>query len=288
MDDDSSLSWGHRFLEKGFVEVEGGKLYYETNGVGPALVLIHAGFLDSRMWDSQFHSYSKNYKTIRYDVRGYGRSDVAKAKFSDHKDLDALLSHQNVARATIIGVSNGGRIALDFAVEYPERVESLILVSPGASGYKASGPEEERLWNEFDKQMKPQEDAVREGRAADAVEMDVNAWASAQTPDKRERIRQIAMDNFHAQVENPWKLQIPPEPRTFHRLSQISIPTLVIIGDRDIPPQILLSDNIHSHIPGSRRVLIPGADHIVNMSKPDEFNRTVLEFLKQEIQEIQA
>src|SRR5690349_3752492 len=223
MDDDSSLSWGHRFLEKGFVEVEGGKLYYETNGVGPALVLIHAGFLDSRMWDSQFHSYSKNYKTIRYDVRGYGRSDVAKAKFSDHKDLDALLSHQNVARATIIGVSNGGRIALDFAVEYPERVESLILVSPGASGYKASGPEEERLWNEFEEQMKPQEVAVREGRAADAVEMDVNAWASAQDPAGRQRIREIAMDNFHVNTDKPWQFVQIPSPPAFQRLSDIHV-----------------------------------------------------------------
>jgi 3-oxoadipate enol-lactonase len=144
------------------------------------------------------------------------------------------------------------------------------------------------MWEQFDKQMKPQEDAVREGRAADAVEMDVNAWASAQTPDNRERIRQIAMDNFHTQVENPWRLQVPPEPGTFQRLSEIRVPTLVIIGDRDVPPQILLTDNIHSHILGSKRVVIHGADHIVNMSQPEEFNRTVLEFLKREIQEIQA
>ena len=117
-------------METGFVDVDGGKLYYETDGDGPAVVLIHAGFLDGRMWDSQFRSYSKTYKTIRYDVRGYGRSSVAKEKFSDHNDLRALLTHLNVARATIIGVSNGGRIALDFTVEYPERIQSLALVSP--------------------------------------------------------------------------------------------------------------------------------------------------------------
>jgi hypothetical protein len=118
--------------------------------------------------------------------------------------------------------------------------------------------------------------------------MDVNAWASAQTPVNRERIRQIALDNFHVQIENPWKLQVPPEPRTFERLSKIRTPTLVIIGDRDVPPQILLTDNIHSHIPGSKRVLIPGGDHLANMSKPHEFNIAVLQFLKQEAQEIRA
>ena len=275
-------------METGYAEVDGGRLYYETNGKGPPLVLIHAGFLDSRMWDPQFESFSENYGVIRYDVRGFGKSDVARTKFSDYKDLHGILDHLGTKTASLVGVSNGGRIASDFAVEYPSMVDHLVLVSPRMSGYKSSGPQEEKMWEEFDKQMKPQEDADREGRAADAVEMDVNAWASAQTPANRERITQIAMDNFHVHVENPWKLQVPPEPRTFQRLAQLRVPTLLIIGDRDVPAQILMVNNIHSHIPGSKKVLIPGADHIVNMSKPNEFNKTVLGFLRAQAQEIQA
>jgi len=274
--------------ETGHADVDGGRLYYETSGKGPALVLIHAGFLDSRMWDIQFQLFSENYRVIRYDVRGFGKSDVAQTKFSDYKDLRRILDHLEAKTASLVGVSNGGRIASDFAVEYPSMVDHLVLVSPGMSGYKFSGPEEEKLWEEFDKQMKPQEEADREGRAADAVEMDVNAWAPAQTLANRERITQIAMDNFHVHVENPWKLQVPPEPRTWERLSNIRVPTLLIIGDRDVPAQILMVDNIHTHIPGSKKVLIQGGDHIVNMSKPDEFNRTVLEFLRTQTQEIQA
>ena len=275
-------------VETGYAEVDGGRLYYETSGKGPALVLIHAGFLDSRMWDTQFQLFSESHRVIRYDVRGFGKSDVARTKFSDYKDLHGLLDHLRVKTASLVGVSNGGRIASDFAVEYPSMVNNLVLVSPGMSGYKSSGPEEEKMWEEFDAQMKPQEDAVREGRAADTVAMDVTTWGSAQTPANRERITQIAMDNFHVQVENPWKLQVPPEPRTWHRLSQIRTPTLLIIGDRDVAPQIVMVDNIHSHIRASTKVLIQGADHIVNMSKPDEFNRTVLEFLRAQTQEIQA
>jgi len=275
-------------VETGYAGVDGGRLYYETSGKGPALVLIHAGFLDSRMWDTQFQLFSENYRVIRYDVRGFGNSDVARTKFSDYKDLRGILDHLGAKTASLVGVSNGGRIASDFAVECPSMVDHLVLVSPGMSGYKFSGPEEEKLWEEFDKQMKPQEEADRESRAADAVEMDVNAWATAQTLANRERITQIAMDNFHVHVENPWKLQVPPEPRTWERLSNIRLPTLLIIGDRDVPAQILMVDNIHTHIPGSKKVLIQGADHIVNMSKPDEFNRTVLEFLRTQTQEIQA
>ncbi|HVH15152.1 MAG TPA: alpha/beta hydrolase [Candidatus Angelobacter sp.] len=267
-------------METAYADVDGGRLYYETSGEGPCLVLIHAGFLDSRMWDGQFRLYSKIYKVIRYDVRGFGRSDIAKTKFSDHQDLHELLKHLGVGKAALLGVSNGGRIALDFAVEYPDIVDRLILVSPGVGGYKVTDPEEQRLWDEFDKQMKPQEDYDREGRVAEAVEMDVNAWASAQTPANRERIREIAMNNFHVHVENPWKLQVRPQPPVFQRLSEIRIPTLFIVGNKDVPAQILFVDNMHSHIPGSKKVLIQGADHIVNMSKPEEFNRTVLEFLR--------
>ncbi len=275
-------------LESGHVQVDDGRLYYEVEGEGPALVMIHAGFLDSRMWDSQFKLYSQNYRVIRYDVRGFGKSDIAKTKFSDYRDLHTLLKHLRVERTSLLGVSNGGRIALDFAVEYPDMVEALVLVAPGVSGYKDSGPEEERLWKEFDERMKPQEDAIGENRASDAVEMDVNAWASAQTPVSRKRILEIATDNFHANIERPWKLQVYPDPPAFQRLSEIHVPTLFIAGDRDVPAQILEVDNLHSHIPGSKKVLIHGADHIVNMSKPEEFNRKVLEFLNGQWPEVRA
>jgi pimeloyl-ACP methyl ester carboxylesterase len=240
------------------------------------------------MWDPQFELFSKHYKVVRYDVRGFGKSDIAKTKFSDHKDLHALLKHLKLERASIMGVSNGGRIALDFAVEFPGMVQSLILVSPGVSGYKSTDLEEKSLWQEFDEQMKPQEIADKEGRAADAVEMDINAWASQTNPESRQRVREIAMDNFHVQADNPWKLSVRPDPPTFERLSSIHVPTLFILGDKDVPAQILMVHNIHSRIPGAKTEMIEGADHIPNVSQPEEFNRVVLDFLKEQMQEIRA
>jgi pimeloyl-ACP methyl ester carboxylesterase len=272
----------------GYAEAGSGKLYYETIGDGPSLVWIHAGFLDSRMWDGQFQLFSKNYRVTRYDVRGFGRSDIARTSFSDSNDLQALLKHLGVEKTSIVGVSNGGRIALDFAVDYPNNVECLILVSPGVSGYKVSGPEEEKLWDEFEARMKPQEIADREGRAADAVEMDVDAWASAQSEASRQRIREIALDNFHVHAENPWKFMMKRDPPTFQRLGEIRAPTLFIVGDKDVPPQILEVDNLHSRVHGSKKVVIPGADHIANMSRPQEFNRLVLDFLQNQTLTIQA
>ncbi len=266
-------------LESGFVQAEDGKLHYEANGTGPALVLIHAGFLDRRMWDQQFQLFSKHYRVIRYDVRGYGKSDRPETNFSDYKDLHTLLSHLGIGSTHIIGVSNGGRIALDFAVEYPQMVRSLVLVGTGVKGREILGPEEEKAWDEFDVEMKPQEEAVKENRLAEAAEMDVNVWASAQTPESRNRILEIAIDNSHTQKENPGKLQVSPQPPAYKRLSEIRAPTLVIIGDRDVRGMRYIADDVHSKIEGSKILVIPGADHIVNMSRPDEFNRAVLEFL---------
>ncbi len=266
-------------LESGFVQVEGGRLYYEVNGSGPALVLIHAGFLDRRMWDEQFQLFAKHFRVIRYDVRGYGKSDRPKSNFSDYKDLYSLLSLLGLGSTHIVGVSNGGRIALDFTVEYPQMVRSLVLVGTGVKGREVSGPEQEKAWDEFDVQMKLQEEAVKENRLAEAAEMDVNAWASVQTSASRKRILEIAMDNSHTQKENPGKLQVSPQPPAYKRLSEIRAPTLVIIGDRDVRGMRYIADDVHSKIQGSKKLVIHEADHIVNMSRPDEFNKAVLEFL---------
>jgi len=265
-------------LTSGFVQVEGGRLYYEAAGDGPPLVLIHAGFLDSRMWDSQFQLFAKTHRVIRYDVRGFGKSDRPSERFSDAADLLALVQHLNLAKVVLVGVSNGGRIALDFTVQHPEKVEKLVLVATGVHGYE-TGPEEDKVWEEFERKMKPQEGLVEEGKVREAVEMDVNAWASAQSPGSREHILSIALDNSHILSNHPGKLQVSPDPPAFKRLSEVQAPTLLIIGDRDVEGMRMIIERLHGMIVGSKKVVITGADHIVNASRPDEFNQAVYDFL---------
>ncbi len=254
-------------------------MYYETNGSDHPLVLIHAGFLDRRMWDEQYDRFAAKYQVVRYGVRGFGLSDRPSEKYSDVADLHALLQHLGVRKTYLLGVSNGGRIAIDFTIEHPGLVDGLVLVASGVSGYQVSGPDEERVWGEFERRMKPQEEAVKENRILDAVEMDVDVWAPAQSLTSRQRILAIAMDNAHIQVHHPREFNVVPDPPGFQRLSEIHCPTLIMVGDRDVPGMQLVVAKIHSKIAGSRHVLIHGADHIVNMSKPEEFNRAVLEFL---------
>jgi len=220
------------------VRLESGNLYYETAGRGHTLVLIHAAFLDSRMWDREFKLYSENYQVIRYDVRGFGKSDRPRDKFSDYKDLYSLLKHLGVGKACLLGISNGGRIALDFVSMHPEMVEALILVGTGVRGYQISGPDEEKEWNEFDARVMAKEEAkekaIKEKRLKDAVTIEVDLWASAVSAELREPILKIAMDNSDALVDPPGgRLQVSPQPPAFARLEEIKIPTLLNIGTKD-------------------------------------------------------
>lgn len=195
-----------------------------------------------------------------------------------------------MGKACLLGISNGGRIALDFVSIHPEMVEALVLVGTGVRGYQISGPDEEKEWDEFDARVMAKEatkeKAIKEKQLKDAVTINVDLWASAQSPESRERIFKIATDNSNALVEPPWgKLQVSPQPPAFARLGDIKIPTLLIIGDKDVSGT-MVTKRLSSIIPGSKMVLLEGADHIVNMSKPREFDRTVLEFLDAVIRQV--
>jgi pimeloyl-ACP methyl ester carboxylesterase len=267
-------------LQYDYASVVGGRLYYEIKGTGHPIVLIHAGFLDRRMWDKQFELFAKDFKVIRYDVRGFGKSSRPAEKYSDIEDLYTLLTSLKVEKTYLVGVSNGGRIAIDFTINHQSIVGALILVGSGVSGYETSEPEEDKAWAEFDKQIdEPQQLAAKQGRIIEAVMMDVEAWASAQSPSNRQRILEIATDNSHIHTDPPGRLQVNPNPPGFKRLAEIRIPTLVMIGDRDVRGMRFIAQQLHARIPGSSIVEVPGADHIVNMSQTRAFNRIVLDFL---------
>jgi 3-oxoadipate enol-lactonase len=106
-----------------FLDVAGAKLYYEECGSGPAIVLLHEGLLASAAWDEVWQPLAAKHHVIRYDRRGYGRSDPATSSFSPVKDLEKLLRHLKVEHAVVAGSSSGGALAIDFAIEHPEMVK---------------------------------------------------------------------------------------------------------------------------------------------------------------------
>ncbi len=266
-------------IESGYVDVGGARLYYEATGEGPPLVLIHAGFLDRRMWEREFVLWSKRFRVVRYDVRGYGKSDRPSSNFSSAEDLTRLLDHLAIDRASVVGVSVGGEIAIDFALVHPDRVTALVPVASSLSGYAPSTEAERKVWEAFRKERAPVVAASQRGDVGAAVDGMLSIFCRSQAAPSLRRIRRVAMDNAHIYASDPDDLQISPQPPAYGRLEEIRAPTLIVEGDRDLAIMRFIGDWLRTHIAKSRHTVIRGADHIVNLSKPSEFERHVLRFL---------
>jgi pimeloyl-ACP methyl ester carboxylesterase len=263
--------------QTGFVDAQGARLYYEEAGTGRPVVLIHGGFLDRRMWDGQFQVLARDYRVIRYDVRAHGLSSADSVPFADHEDLDRLLEALAIDRATIIGLSMGGRIAIDYAVTHPEKAAALVLVGPGVSGYDF-GTEE---MNQYVEELTA---AFLADDFSAVTEVFARWWCDGpqRTPDQVDpAVRRHVLDMLAGSGQR-WRyyaLEQNLEPPAASRLADIRAPTLVVLGSLDVPIIHDVADLIVHEVPGARLATISGVAHMVNMEKPDEFNRVVLEFL---------
>lgn len=260
------------------VEVNGGTLEYEVAGEGPAVVFLHPGLWDRRTWDDQFDVFSRSYRAVRYDRRGYGRSSRPDPgrPYSHLEDLAAVMDAAGVDRAALVGCSIGGTIALDFALTQPDRVRALVLVAAGPSGFDHFTPEEETWWEPFDRSV---EQAVAAGDLEGARRVQMEAWAQLGTDDPAgARILEIALDNRHElTMDESGATEI--DPPAAERLRDVAVPTLVLPADHDPPEMQRIARALADGIPDVRVVEIPGVDHVVNMREPAQFNEIVLAFL---------
>lgn len=265
----------HTSVATGQAEVNGTRLYYEVAGTGHPLILLHAGIADRRLWDDQFAVFARHYRTIRYDLRGFGQSPMPSGPYSMRDDLRGLMDHLDVARAHIVGVSIGGGIAVDFALDYPDRVTALVLVASGLSGTTPS------------KELQGYIAAIdaaeeREGIPA-AVELELRLWVDgprrsvgAVGATVRGRVREMDTAVFASpQPSTSQRLQPPAT----ERLKEIHAPTLVIYGDGDIGDVVATAARLTNGIDGARQVVFPGAAHMVSMEEATAFNSAVLDFL---------
>lgn len=264
--------------QSGMAEVNGTRLYYEVAGEGHPLVLIHAGIADSRMWDDQLDVFAQRYRVIRYDLRGFGRSEVPPGPYTLRDDLLGLLRFLGVERTYLVGVSIGGGLAIDFTLEHPEMVDALIPVAAGVGGLPRSAAD--------DAPFDEVEAAIEAGDLARANELEVGLWVvgtrrTADQVDARVRQRALEMngDSFARLAENEQARPQPLDPPAYGRLGEIHAPTLVIVGDEDLPEVMRAADALAANIAGARKVVMHGAAHLPNMEQPAEFNRLVLDFL---------
>jgi pimeloyl-ACP methyl ester carboxylesterase len=260
-------------LVTGIAAVNGTKLYYEIQGKGHPLVLLEGGQLDLKMWDDQFSEFSQNYQVIRYDLRGFGRSGKWGASYQAHEDLRALLDTLAIEQAHLVGLSGGGRIAIDFALEYPERVSSLVLAGPGLSGFNWSSND----W------FTPILEAMLEGDSIRAAELWLESPYMVPAMEQDElagRLRNLAVENARVWAHLDTK-EAPLSPPAVGRLDELRAPTLLIVGSRDISGiHKIVKLFLDADIPDVRRVIFEGSGHMVNMEQPELFNKVLMDFLK--------
>ncbi len=273
-------------IQTGFAEVNGTTLYYEVAGAGHPFVLVHGHLLDRRSWDEQFGVFAQRYRVMRYDQRGFGDSGLITRgePYSDRQDLYELMKLLGIESAYLMGVSGGGSLAIDFTLEHPEMVDALIPVTAGVSGFR---PSEEMMSKhpEIVQMYTSLNEAFEQHDIARAVEVSLELWTDGPgrlpgqaAPDVRERVREMTTRNWErpddeAQAETP---PVPLEPPAIGRLSQIRVPTLIILGEWDGPNPL---DQLSADIPGAKKVIMDETAHHPFMEKPVEFNQIVLDFL---------
>ena len=262
-------------IQSGMARFAQNEIYWELAGEGePTIILIHGGLLDCHMWDGQFELLAKTHRVLRYDADAHGQSVLPPDVYWDHISLRELMDTHGIERAVLVGLSLGGRIAIDLALEDPDRVEAIVAVSSGLSGY--------RFESEF---FLEQRDAMiyawKAGEFDAVVEHFQRSWTDGphRSPEEvnaevRENVRAMARNGLEHAMEG--RLIDPP---AIDRLDELQLPMLLVVGELDMPGIHEIANQVVEANPNAELITIPDVAHMLNMEAPDQFNKVLLEYL---------
>ncbi|MFC2118627.1 alpha/beta fold hydrolase [Bacteroidota bacterium] len=255
-------------LEMGYINIDNDKIFYESSGKGSVIVFIHDGLVHREIWDSQFSYFSKEYKVVRYDRRGYGNSSAGTVEYTDIEDLNSLLNHLKIDNACLIAMSSGGRLAINFTLKYPEKVTSLILVGAVVGGFSYT----EHFYS-------------RGGHLASGLSRsEIQEYYVNDDPYELYKENVYAKEKvLHLVKTNPRRghgsrSNVPPSKPAFKRLNEIAVPSLILVGEFDIPDVHAHAGVINAGILNSKRDIINKSGHLIPIEQPELFNNKVKEF----------
>lgn len=260
-------------IQEGVAEANRTQLHFEVAGTGDAVVFIHGLGSDLRVWDAQFPVFAQQYRALRYDIRGHGQSALpTNEPYAHADDLKALLDYCGIWRAHLIGHSMGGEIAINFALAYPERVQRLVLIDSALGGFQWS--------DEYAASWLPIVAAASnggEGFLELVLKHPILATAMA-TPAVAPRLTAIMSEYSAWHFVNADPVQ-QPEPPAVQRLDRLTVPTLIMVGEHDLPDFHAVAAILQQHIPSATRQDVAGVGHVVPMEAPEYLNKIVLGFL---------
>ncbi|MEU4388420.1 alpha/beta fold hydrolase [Promicromonospora sp. NPDC023805] len=244
-------------------------LSHDVTGAGPAVLLLHAGVADSRMWDPQRPSLALHHRVIRCDLRGYGTTPLTSEPFDNAGDVRTLLSSLGERPVAIVGASAGGNVALQLASEWPDLVSHLVLLN-SAFALPAT-----RSLQRFGRR----EDALLEAGDVDgATELNVATWLGPDADDDaRELLRTMQRHAFEVQLGAGDAIHQEAGPEI--DLESITAHTLVVSGGQDLDHFRAVANHLAGHIPGAKHTQLGWAGHLPNLERPDEMTALVTDFL---------
>lgn len=260
---------------KGFFKAKGADIYFEIEGNGDNLLFIHAGIADRRMWNKEFITISKCFRTIRIDLPGYGLSNFTGGEYSYNDILNGILEYLKAEKTYIIAASFGGKIALDFVLSNKDKCQGLILMAPAVSGWEDS----QYLLDYYE-----EEDKLSQAEEFDKIAvLNYNTWIlrNRHEDDIKQDIRDLVID---MQMKSLMKgkpdnesIEIEEEDIIL-KLGNIKIPVLVVIGDNDVEDFQNIAKLIHKEIDSSKKIVIKNASHLANLEYPEVFESILLDF----------
>jgi len=224
------------------------------------VVLLHAGIGDSRLWARQVPALAPHFEVVAPDLPGFGETPEPDEPFSL---VDLVAAH---LPAALVGNSFGGMVALRTALAHPDRVSKLVLVAPAFPGWDF-GEQIQAYWA-------AEEAAVARGDLAAATEVNLEFWVAPEHRDevRPQQLRALELQTAHEEPEVRWP-QLAP-------LSSLTVPTLVVIGERDVDDFRAIAAHVAGELPDADLAVVPGAGHLVGLDRPDELNALLLEFLE--------
>ncbi|HZZ30795.1 MAG TPA: alpha/beta hydrolase [Phenylobacterium sp.] len=256
------------------VDVDGGQICYETCGSGPqAIVLIHDGVINSASFDDMWPILCKDFRVVRYDRRGYGRSPAAKAPYSPQEDVAAVMRAAKFDHASLVGFSFGGGLAVSYAIEHPEQVDRLIIGGAAINGFPMSKHFNDRNLRIALPMLIGNFNGVIENARRDPWLMGPGHEPAR---DKAVALIKASPQDLKHQVNDKmkgWASDIP-------HLPDIKVPTLILEGEWDIPDVHAIAGVAAVLIAGSKRLVVKDAGHLMQIEHPKEVADLIADFVR--------
>jgi pimeloyl-ACP methyl ester carboxylesterase len=260
------------------LEFDGAVLRGESAGFGLPIVFLHAGVADRRQWEEQMAQLeAEGYYVIAYDRRGFGQTESEDVPFNHVVDLEAVLDSLGLNAAVLVGNSLGGGIAIDFAIEHPDRIVALVLIGTAITGFEGEEPDDDMLALEDTLEY-----ALSRGNLDQANRIEAHMWLDGPLAEDGRvdgPTRELFLEmNRQRREQSNFSQEELPDPAIDH-LDRIKAPVLLLAGALDYPDVLEAHDLLADAIEDSFALIVEDTAHLPGLERPDLVNPLLSEFL---------